>query len=74
MRELFNINLMGLHLLLAILASVVGQGTFVEIAGDLFCAKTRSLGFSLSFIIPAAFIVGSISFAWSYVFYKTGLS
>jgi MHS family proline/betaine transporter-like MFS transporter len=50
----------------------LSQGTFVEMINDLFKPEMRSLGVSLAFILPAAFIGGTVPLICSYVIHKTG--
>jgi MHS family proline/betaine transporter-like MFS transporter len=64
-------HLMAFQFALALCASI-GQGIFVEMVGDLFPPKVRSLGFSLSFILPAALIGGTIPLLCTHVIHKTG--
>jgi MFS transporter, MHS family, proline/betaine transporter len=63
--------LMGLQLVLALLCSV-GQGTFVEVIGNLFTPSVRSLGMSLSFILPAALVGGTVPLLCTQVIHQTG--
>jgi MHS family proline/betaine transporter-like MFS transporter len=64
-------TLLGLQCIFALLVSL-SQGTFVGMINDLFKPEMRSLGVSLAFILPAAFIGGTVPLICSYVIHKTG--
>lgn len=63
--------LLSLHFIFAFLMSI-GQGVFFELVNDLFKPANRSLGVSLTTILPAALIAGTIPLVCSYVVHKTG--
>lgn len=62
-------SLLCLHVLFAALVSVT-QGTFVEIICRLFKTEHRSLGISLSFIIPASLVGGTVPLLCSHMVYQ----
>jgi len=63
-----------LLVLFTIFAILVGitQGIFFELVNEMFPTEVRSLGVSLTCIIPAALIAGTIPLVCTYVIHRTG--